>query len=204
MVEVGDDGGGLKRERILDKARERGLAGAEEELSDDRVFNLIFQPGFSTADVVSDVSGRGVGMDVVKRNINELGGDVQIHSVAGRGSMVRIRLPLTLAILDGQLARVGSEVYVVPIVSIVETIQVRAEQVSSINRAQVLRFRGEYIPIVRMHELFDIEPEHTELTDGLLMVVESRRRARRPVRGRADVPAAGGDRSRVWRPTSAR
>ena len=174
MVEVSDDGGGLQRERILAKARERGLAGADEELSDERVYNLIFQPGFSTAEVVSDVSGRGVGMDVVKRNINELGGDVQIQSGAGRGSTVRIRLPLTLAILDGQLARVGEEVYVVPIVSIVETIQVRPELLNSINsRAQVLRFRGDYLPIVRLHELFEIVPEHTELTDGLLMIVET-------------------------------
>ena len=174
VVEVGDDGGGLNRERILAKARERGLVAPEEELSDERVNNLIFQPGFSTAEVVSDVSGRGVGMDVVKRNINELGGYVQIYSTPGKGSMVRIRLPLTLAILDGQLARVGTEVYVVPIVSIVETIQVRAEQVSTIaNRAQVIRLRDDYLPIVRLHELFDIEPEHTELLDGLLMIVEA-------------------------------
>jgi two-component system chemotaxis sensor kinase CheA len=174
VVEVGDDGGGLNRERILTKARERGLVAMEEELSDERVHNLIFQPGFSTAEVVSDVSGRGVGMDVVKRNINELGGYVQIYSAPGKGSMVRIRLPLTLAILDGQLARVGAEVYVVPIVSIVETIQVRAGQVSSIaNRAQVIRLRDDYLPIVRLHELFGIEPEHTDLLDGLLMIVEA-------------------------------
>ncbi|HET9865466.1 MAG TPA: chemotaxis protein CheA [Steroidobacteraceae bacterium] len=174
VVEVSDDGGGLKREKILAKARERGLVTGEEELSEERVFNLIFAPGFSTAEVVSDVSGRGVGMDVVKRNINELGGHVQIHSTPGKGSMVRIRLPLTLAILDGQLARVGSEVYVVPIVSIVETIQVRAEQVSSIAaRAQVFRLRDDYLPIVRLYELFGIEPQHTELLDGLLMIVEA-------------------------------
>jgi two-component system chemotaxis sensor kinase CheA len=174
IVEVSDDGGGLKRERILAKARERGLVGADEELSEERVFNLIFAPGFSTADVVSDVSGRGVGMDVVKRNINELGGHVQIHSTPGQGSMVRIRLPLTLAILDGQLARVGSEVYVVPIVSIVETIQVRAEQVNSLaSRAQVFRLRDDYLPIVRLYELFGIEPQYTDLLDGLLMIVEA-------------------------------
>jgi len=174
IVEVVDDGGGLKREKILAKARERGLVGADEELTEDRIDNLIFSAGFSTADVVSDVSGRGVGMDVVKRNINELGGHVQIASVPGRGSTVRIRLPLTLAILDGQLARVGTEVYVVPIVSIVETIQVRQEHVSSIaSRAQVLRRREDYLPIVRLHELFGIEPEHTDLLDGLLMIVEA-------------------------------
>jgi two-component system chemotaxis sensor kinase CheA len=174
VVEVSDDGGGLKRERILAKARERGLVAADEELTEDRIFNLIFAPGFSTADVVSDVSGRGVGMDVVKRNINELGGHVQIFSTPGKGSMVRIRLPLTLAILDGQLARVGNEVYVVPIVSIVETIQVRRELVSSIaSQGEVFRLRDDYLPIVRLYELFGIQPDHTELLDGLLMIVEA-------------------------------
>ena len=174
VVEVTDDGGGLKRDKILAKARDRGLVSPDEELSEDRIFNLIFAPGFSTADVVSDVSGRGVGMDVVKRNINELGGHVQIHSVAGSGSTVRIRLPLTLAILDGQLARVGSEVYVVPIVSIVETIEVRKEMVNTIaNRTEVFKLRDSYLPIVRLYELFGIEPDHTNLLDGLLMVVEA-------------------------------
>jgi two-component system chemotaxis sensor kinase CheA len=174
VVEVSDDGGGLRRDRILAKARERGLVAADEELSEDRIFNLIFAPGFSTADVVSDVSGRGVGMDVVKRNINELGGHVQIFSTPGKGSMVRIRLPLTLAILDGQLARVGNEVYVVPIVSIVETIQVRKELVSSIaSSGEVFRLRDDYLPIVRLYELFGIQPDHTDLLDGLLMIVEA-------------------------------
>jgi two-component system chemotaxis sensor kinase CheA len=174
VVEVKDDGGGLKRDRILAKARERGLVGPDEELSEERIYNLIFAPGFSTADVVSDVSGRGVGMDVVKRNINELGGHVQIHSTPGMGSMVRIRLPLTLAILDGQLARVGNEVYVVPIVSIVETMQVRKELVNSIaSRGEVFRLRDEYLPIVRLYDLFGIQPDHTDLLDGLMMIVEA-------------------------------
>ncbi len=174
VVEVKDDGGGLKRDKILAKARERGLVGPDEELSEERIYNLIFAPGFSTADVVSDVSGRGVGMDVVKRNINELGGHVQIHSTPGKGSMVRIRLPLTLAILDGQLARVGNEVYVVPIVSIVETMQVRKELVNSIaSKGEVFRLRDEYLPIVRLYDLFGIQPDHTELLDGLMMIVEA-------------------------------
>ncbi|MDF3021381.1 MAG: chemotaxis protein CheA [Steroidobacteraceae bacterium] len=174
VVEVSDDGGGLKKDKILAKARERGLVAADEELSEDRIFNLIFAPGFSTADVVSDVSGRGVGMDVVKRNINELGGHVQIYSTPGKGSMVRIRLPLTLAILDGQLARVGNEVYVVPIVSIVETMQVRKEMVSSIaNQGEVFRLRDEYLPVVRLYDLFGIKPDHTDLLNGLLMIVEA-------------------------------
>jgi two-component system chemotaxis sensor kinase CheA len=147
---------------------------ADEELSEERIFNLIFAPGFSTADVISDVSGRGVGMDVVKRNINELGGHVQIFSTPGKGSMVRIRLPLTLAILDGQLARVGGEVYVVPIVSIVETIQVRKEQVSTIaSQGEVFRLRDDYLPIVRLYDLFGIQPDHTDLLEGLLMIVEA-------------------------------
>jgi two-component system chemotaxis sensor kinase CheA len=174
IVEVIDDGGGLKSEKILAKARERGLVAPDEELSEERIYNLIFAPGFSTADVVSDVSGRGVGMDVVKRNINELGGHVQIHSTPGKGSMVRIRLPLTLAILDGQLARVGSEVYVVPIVSIVETMQVRKELVNSIgSQGEVFRLRDEYLPIVRLYDLFGVEPQYTDLLDGLLMIVEA-------------------------------
>ena len=127
IVEVSDDGGGLKRERILAKARERGLVGADEELSEERVFNSFSRPA-SRPPTWSAMSGRGVGMDVVKRNINELGGRADpFHARPGKHG-AHPNLPLTLAILDGQLARVGSEVYVVPIVSIVETIQVRAEQ----------------------------------------------------------------------------
>jgi two-component system chemotaxis sensor kinase CheA len=175
IVEVIDDGAGLNRERILAKARERGLIGPDEELSDERIYNLIFQPGFSTAEMVTDVSGRGVGMDVVRRNIMELGGNVQIFSNADHGSTVRIRLPLTLAILDGQLVRVGREVYVIPLVSIVETIQVRREQINSVagGRAELLRLRDECIPILRLYQLFEVEADTTELDDGLLTIVES-------------------------------
>jgi two-component system, chemotaxis family, sensor kinase CheA len=174
IVEVSDDGAGLNRDRILRKARERGLVSGDEELSDEKILNLIFAPGFSTADAVSDVSGRGVGMDVVRRNINEIGGHVQLYSTAGKGSTVRIRLPLTLAILDGQLARVGKEIYIVPIVSIVETIQIKREQVSSLaGKAELFRLRDEYIPIVRLYELFSTQGDHTELTEGLLMIVEA-------------------------------
>jgi len=174
IVEVSDDGGGLRKDKILAKALERGLVTSDTELSEERILNLIFAPGFSTADVVSDVSGRGVGMDVVRRNINELGGHIQISSTQGQGSTIRIRLPLTLAILDGQLARVGKEVYVVPIVSIVETIQVTRERVNSVGSGgEVFRLRDDYLPIVRLHRLFDIEPDHTDLLAGLLMIVEA-------------------------------
>ncbi len=174
IVEVSDDGAGLQRDRILAKARERGLVGADEELSDEKILNLIFAPGFSTAEVVSDVSGRGVGMDVVRRNINEIGGHVQLYSTPGKGSTVRIRLPLTLAILDGQLARVGKEIYIVPIVSIVETIQIKSDQISTLaHKAELFRLRDEYIPIVRMYELFGIQADNTDLLNGLLMIVEA-------------------------------
>jgi two-component system chemotaxis sensor kinase CheA len=174
IVEVSDDGAGLQRDKILAKARERGLVGADEELPDDKILNLIFAPGFSTAEVVSDVSGRGVGMDVVRRNINEIGGHVQLYSTPGKGSTVRIRLPLTLAILDGQLARVGREIYIVPIVSIVETIQIKPDQISSLaQKAELFRLRDEYIPIVRLYELFGVEADNTDLLNGLLMIVEA-------------------------------
>lgn len=174
IVEIDDDGAGLDRDRILAKARERGLISVEEEPSDERIHNLIFHPGFSTAETLSDVSGRGVGMDVVRRNITELGGSVQVVSRPGEGSTVRIRLPLTLAILDGQLVRVGSEIYIIPLVSIVETIQIRNERLGSMSgRAELFRLRDEFVPIVRLHELFGIEAETTDLSKGLLTVVES-------------------------------
>lgn len=174
IVEVSDDGAGLNLERILAKARERGLVAADEDLSEEKIMNLIFAAGFSTAEVVSDVSGRGVGMDVVRRNINEIGGHVQVHSRPGQGSTVRIRLPLTLAILDGQLARIGEEVYVVPIVSIVETIKIKAEQISTVaQKGELFRLREEYIPIARLYELLDIRADKTELLDGLLIIVEA-------------------------------
>lgn len=174
IVEVSDDGAGLQRDKILAKARERGLVGADEELSDDKILNLIFAPGFSTAELVSDVSGRGVGMDVVRRNINEIGGHVQLYSTPGKGSTVRIRLPLTLAILDGQLTRVGREIYIVPIVSIVETIQIKRDQISSLaQKAELFRLRDEYIPIIRLYELFGVQADNTDLLNGLLMIVEA-------------------------------
>jgi two-component system chemotaxis sensor kinase CheA len=174
IVEVIDDGAGLNHERILAKARERGLIGSDEELSDERIYNLIFQPGFSTAEKVTDVSGRGVGMDVVRRNIMELGGDVQIFSNVNQGSTVRIRLPLTVAILDGQLVRVGHEIYVIPLVSIVETTQIRPGQVNSIaGTAEIIQLREEYIPVIRLHDLFDMEADKSDLNQGLLTIVES-------------------------------
>ncbi len=174
VIRISDDGAGLNREKILKKAIEKGLVSERDELSDERIDNLIFQPGFSTADKVSDLSGRGVGMDVVKRNINDLGGTVSIHSDPGKGSTVVIRLPLTLAILDGQLAKVGEETYILPLISIVESLQIRPDRLESVaGSAELYRFRDEYIPIVRLNRLFGVVEGSNDLEQGLLVVVEA-------------------------------
>lgn len=173
VIEISDDGAGLNKDRIRAKAIERGLVSTDEHLSDERIHDLIFSAGFSTAEQVSDVSGRGVGMDVVRRNIKDLGGTVDVVSQAGTGSRFTIRLPLTLAILDGQLIRVGKEIYILPLVSIVESLQVRADCVNVIaGRAEVYKLRDEYLQIVRLYELFGETPDNTRLDGGLLVVVE--------------------------------
>jgi len=173
VIEVSDDGAGLNRERIVAKARERGLLPADGEIDEERIIDLIFDPGFSTAETVSDVSGRGVGMDVVRRNIRDLGGNVEVTSESGRGSRFTIRLPLTLAILDGQLVRVGNQVYITPLVSIVESLQVRRERVNVVaGRAEVYRLRDEYIPIMDLRKVFGINGAVSNLAESLLVVVE--------------------------------
>jgi two-component system chemotaxis sensor kinase CheA len=173
MVEVRDDGAGLKRERILAKARERGLIGADETPSDEGINQLIFMAGFSTADQATDISGRGVGMDVVRRNVEELGGSIEIRSVEGKGSTFLISLPLTLAIVDGQTVAVGEESYIVPLTAIVESLRARDTSIQNIvGHGEVLAFRGEYLPVVRLEQLFRT-PRRTEArTRGLIMVVE--------------------------------
>ena len=174
IIKVIDDGAGLNKERILSKAIEKGLIEENEEVPDERLYNLIFQAGFSTAAEVTDVSGRGVGMDVVRRNIRDLGGNVSIASNEGAGSTVTIRLPLTLAILDGQLARIGNETYIVSLVSIIESLQMQPEMISSItDESELYRLRDEYIPIIRINELFGMKTGGTELQKGLLMIVEA-------------------------------
>jgi two-component system chemotaxis sensor kinase CheA len=175
VIEIQDDGKGLDRERILDIALKRGLVNEEHNLTDKQVYELIFQPGFSTAEQVSDVSGRGVGMDVVLRNISELGGNIEIESEAGLGSTITIRLPLTLAIMDGQIVSCGDETYIVPLASIIESIQVRPDMINLVaGRAETFKLRDEYLPIIRLHKVFGIEePKARRLTEGLLVVVES-------------------------------
>lgn len=177
VIEVIDDGAGLNEDKILSKAIEKGLVSEKDDLSPEDIHDLIFQPGFSTADAVSDLSGRGVGMDVVRRNISDLGGVVYVTSKAGEGSKFTIRLPLTLAILDGQLVRIGTETYIIQLVSIVESLQVNPDMISLVSgQAEVYKLRDEYIPIVRLHELFGVEPDTRKLEEGLLVVVEADRK----------------------------
>lgn len=174
VIEIIDDGRGLNTTKIKQKALANGLISETDDLSDDEINELIFQPGFSTADEVSDLSGRGVGMDVVRRNINALNGTVEVASSPGLGSTFTIRLPLTLAILDGQLVTVGDNVYIIPLVSIVESLQIDLSKVNSVGGGlDVLRLRDEYIPIMRLYELFGHAEAGKKLEDGLLVVVES-------------------------------
>jgi two-component system chemotaxis sensor kinase CheA len=172
-VEVSDDGAGLDRERILAKARARGLVGPNDTLTEAEIHELIFQPGFSTAEKTTDLSGRGVGMDVVRRNVKELGGKVEVRSEPGRGSRFVITLPLTLAIVDGQSVSVGTETYIVPLISIVESMQLKASGITRLSgRGEVLSFRGDYLPIIRLHELFGVEPRSRALHEGLVVIAE--------------------------------
>jgi two-component system chemotaxis sensor kinase CheA len=174
IVEVSDDGGGLQRERLLTKARRLGLAGAEAQLPDSALHNLIFLPGFSTQDQVNDVSGRGVGMDVVRRNVDELGGVIDVRSEAGKGVRFTITLPLTLALVEGLTVAVGDESYIVPMTAIVESLRMRTAQVNHVvGHGEVLSYQGEYLPVVRLAEVLQVRCERPrELRGGLIIIVE--------------------------------
>jgi two-component system chemotaxis sensor kinase CheA len=173
VIEVGDDGGGLSRERILAKAQQQRLP-VNDAMSDDEVWQLIFAPGFSTAEQVTDVSGRGVGMDVVKRNIEEMGGHVQISSTRGQGTTTRIVLPLTLAILNGMSVKVGEEVYILPLGYVIESLQPAAENIHLIrNGEQVIHVRGEYLPLIELRRVFEVPGAEPELTNCIVVIVEA-------------------------------
>ena len=173
VIEVTDDGGGLNRDKILAKAASNGLP-VNESMTDNEVFSLIFAPGFSTAEVVTDVSGRGVGMDVVKRNITSMGGHIEIRSALGYGTTISISLPLTLAILDGMSVSLGKSVYVVPLNLIVETLQPRAEDLKTVTgEGLMVHVRGEYLPIIALHALFNHPTQITTPTDGVLLILEA-------------------------------
>jgi two-component system, chemotaxis family, sensor kinase CheA len=174
VVEIVDDGAGLNREAIIAKALQKGLIKSGDNITDEEVGELIFQPGFSTAAVTTDLSGRGVGMDVVRRNVVDLGGTVAIKSRPGAGTTFTITLPLTLAIIDGLTTAVGDECYIVPLVSIVESIQLPADAVRTVTGGgELFRFRGEYLPIIRLHEQFGCANARQNIEEGLVIVVES-------------------------------
>ena len=173
VIEVTDDGGGLNRDKILAKAAANGLP-VSESMSDSEVFSMIFAPGFSTAEVVTDVSGRGVGMDVVKRNITAMGGNIEISSALGYGTTISISLPLTLAILDGMSVSLDKSVYVVPLNLIIETLQPRAEDLKTVTgEGLMVHVRGEYLPIIALHALFNHPTEITDPTEGVLLILEA-------------------------------
>lgn len=173
VIEVRDDGRGMSREKILNKARERGL-DVSDAMSDSEVWQLIFAPGFSTAEVVTDVSGRGVGMDVVKKNIAALNGTVEIDSAEGYGMRVAVRLPLTLAIMDGMSVGVGDEVYILPLSSVVESFQVKAEAVSTVGQgSQLVKVRDEYMPVIELEKVFQVPRFELGKSSDIMVVVEA-------------------------------
>ncbi|OBS30437.1 chemotaxis protein CheA [Tepidimonas fonticaldi] len=174
LIEVRDDGRGLSRAKLLAKARDKGIP-CSDDMSDAEVWQLIFAPGFSTAEVVTDVSGRGVGMDVVKKNIASLGGSVEIDSAEGYGMSVKVRLPLTLAIMDGMTVRVGEEVYILPLSSVVESFQVQATDINTVAQsAQLVKVREEYMPVIELDRLFQVpRPAADASANSIMVVVES-------------------------------
>ncbi|MBW8328514.1 MAG: chemotaxis protein CheA [Thiobacillus sp.] len=173
VIEVSDDGGGLSRARIVAKAKQQGLPVSDTMPNTD-VWQLIFAPGFSTAEVVTDVSGRGVGMDVVKRNITAMGGTVEIRSVPGSGTTIAISLPLTLAILDGMSVKVGEEVYILPLGYVIESLQPAAVDVKEIaGEGKVVKVREEYLPLIPLYQIFAIEPTFVDPSQGIIVILES-------------------------------
>lgn len=179
MIEIEDDGEGLNTLKIRKKALERGLISESDTLSDFELNNLIFLPGFSTADKITDVSGRGVGMDVVKKAVEKLRGKVEVQSQSGKGSLFMIRLPLTLAIIDGIIVRVGSERYIIPTIAIQESMRPDRENYSTVHgRGENLMVRGDLVPIIRLYEMFGVESTFTDPCDAIVVVVENEGRRR--------------------------
>lgn len=173
-ITVEDDGRGLNRDKILAKALKQGLIAENEKLSEDQIWLLIFKPGFSTAEKVTDVSGRGVGMDVVKRNIEGLGGAVSIKTALGKGTIFTLKLPLTLAIIEGMTVRVGRETYIVPLLSILESIQPKAASLKTVvGKGELIDVRSTYLPMVRLYDVFSLQPEHTDPTQAILLILET-------------------------------
>jgi len=176
IIEIRDDGAGINRDRVLDKAREKNLIAPDVNPTPEEIDHMIFMAGFSTAEVVTNVSGRGVGMDVVRRNIEGMGGTVHVENNPGKGSVFTVSLPLTLAILDGMIVRVGSEKYIIPITSIIETMRPKADEVRHVEgSADVINVRGEFVPIVYLHQVFRVSHAELNPSKALVVLVESGR-----------------------------
>lgn len=174
VISVSDDGRGINKERVLEKAIERGVIAGDENLTDSQIFALIMQPGFSTAQTVSDLSGRGVGLDVVKTSIEKLRGKIEIESKEGEGTTFSMILPLTLAIIDGMLVRSAGEIYIIPTLSVVESFRPEKEIVHVLKeKGEFVSLRGQYIPVIRLSDVFNIEAEHIEPWEGILVCVET-------------------------------
>lgn len=173
VIEIEDDGKGLCKERLLKKAIEKGLVEPNASLTDQQIYNLIFAAGFSTAEKVTDISGRGVGMDVVKKNVERLRGKVDISTVEGKGTKISIKLPLTLAIIDGMIVQVGAEKYIVPMLSIEESIRPKKDDISTVlHRGELINVRGNLLPMVRLHNLYNVKPKKTNPWEALILIVE--------------------------------
>lgn len=172
IISIIDDGGGLHRDKILDKARSNGLA-VSDDMPDSEVWQLIFQPGFSTAEAITDVSGRGVGMDVVRRNIESIGGRIDIESSAGEGSAFFIHLPLTLAIVDGMCVSVGKQIFVIPLLNIIESFQPTKQQLKTLGNDTVLYIRDQYWPLVPLYDFMEVEGAAPSPTEGIVVLLES-------------------------------
>jgi two-component system chemotaxis sensor kinase CheA len=174
LIEIKDDGAGLNKDRLLAKATEKGVIKPGDQLSEKEIFNLIFAPGFSTAEVITDISGRGVGMDVVRKNIDKLRGKIEITSTPGQGSTFTISLPLTLAIIDGLIVSVGHERYILPTLSVRESFRPTVDMISTVHeRGEMVNVRGRISPLLRLYDHFDVEPEFAKPTEGIVVVLEA-------------------------------
>jgi two-component system chemotaxis sensor kinase CheA len=179
VIQIQDDGNGLNKERLLAKARERGIIKPNETLPDKEIWDLIFAAGFSTAEVISDISGRGVGMDVVRQNIEKLRGKVEIDTAPGEGTTFTIYLPLTLAIIDGMIVSVGGERYIIPTLSVRESFRPKPEMISSVHeRGEMVNVRGRLSPLLRLYHYLDQPPKVTDPSEAIIVVVESGQQTR--------------------------
>ena len=174
VIEVSDDGNGLNKEKIFKKAVERGLLSKDGKYSDIEIYRTIFAPGVSTADKITDISGRGVGMDVVRANVEKMKGKIEIKSVEGKGSTFIVKLPLTLAIIEGITFALGAQIYIMPLISIIEQIKVKNEQVKPFEgKGEMIKIREEYLPLIRLHKVFEIDTQVENIEDGIVVVVEA-------------------------------